>query len=117
MQMREVGTKYWVKTWSWTKAAKTKGRFRRVLLSEAHEHKALFAPQEISQNLAASYNLGPGMRKEVCIFSLSVLSLNDSQIMSYPQRAPCLPGALGNLLDFRAADAFLIRPLSWDPPV
>jgi len=71
MQMREVGTNYWVKTWSWTKPAKTKGRVRQVLLSAAHEHQALFSSQEISQNLAASYDLGPGMSKEVCIFSLS----------------------------------------------
>lgn len=64
MQMREVGTKYWVKTWSWTKPAKTKGRVQQILLSEADECQALFTPQEISRNLAASYDLGPGMRKE-----------------------------------------------------
>ncbi|KAH8756517.1 hypothetical protein BGZ57DRAFT_772360 [Hyaloscypha finlandica] len=65
MQMREVGTKYWVKTWSWTKPAKTKGRVQQILRFEADERQALFTPQEISRNLAASYDLGPGMRKEV----------------------------------------------------
>ncbi|KAE9366137.1 hypothetical protein N431DRAFT_430296 [Stipitochalara longipes BDJ] len=65
MQMREVGTKYWVKTWSWTKPAKTKGRIRQILLSEAHYRQALFTPQEISKNLAVSYELGPGTRKQV----------------------------------------------------
>jgi hypothetical protein len=65
MQMREVGTKYLFKTWSWTKPTKTKGRVRQVLSSEAHERQALFNPQEISQNLASSYDLGSGKGKEV----------------------------------------------------
>jgi hypothetical protein len=65
MQMQEVGTKYQFKTWSWTKPAKTKGRVRQILLSEAHERQALFNPQEISENLAVSYDLGSGTRTEV----------------------------------------------------
>lgn len=64
MEMREVGTKYWVKTWSWTKPYKTKGRVRQILSSEPSDRKALFTRQEISRNLAVSYDLGPGMRKE-----------------------------------------------------
>ncbi|PMD34669.1 hypothetical protein L207DRAFT_588183 [Hyaloscypha variabilis F] len=67
MQMREVGTKYWFKTWSWTKPPKTKGRVRQVLRSGDYERHALFAPQEISRNLAASYDLGPGLRRETKI--------------------------------------------------
>jgi hypothetical protein len=79
MEMREVGTKYWVKTWSWTKPYKTKGRVRQILCSEPSDREALFTPQEISRNLAVSYDLGPGMRKEVCtvpfLFSLNVFCI------------------------------------------
>ena len=67
MQMREVGTQYWVNTWSWTKPYKTKGRVRQILSSLPEDREALFTRQEISRNLAVSYDLGPGMRKEVCI--------------------------------------------------
>jgi hypothetical protein len=76
IEMREVGTKYWVKTWSWTKPYKTKGRVRQILFSEPSDREALFTPQEISRNLAVSYDLGPGMRKEVCTVSFSFLCLN-----------------------------------------
>ena len=67
LQMREVGTKYWVKTWSWTKPYKTKGRVRQILSSYLVTAKLSSHRQEISRNLAVSYDLGPGMRKEVCI--------------------------------------------------
>jgi hypothetical protein len=87
MQMREVGTKYWVKTWSWTNPATTPGRrVRKILLSEAHDRQALFTPQEISRNLAVSYDLGPGMRKGVCTLSSSEpvsQYLDSSRIMKH----------------------------------
>jgi hypothetical protein len=76
LQMREVGTKYWVKTWSWTKPYRTKGRVRQILSSEPSDREALFTSQEISRNLAVSYDLGPGMKKEVCTVPFSFPCLN-----------------------------------------
>jgi len=51
MQMREVGTKYWIKTWSWTKPTETEGRLRQILLSEAHDRQALLRPRKSLETL------------------------------------------------------------------
>lgn len=61
MQMREVGTKYWIKAWSLNN--KNKKQITAVL-SEATERQALFQPQEISHNLSESRKLGSGIRSE-----------------------------------------------------
>jgi hypothetical protein len=62
MQLREVGTKYWVKAWS----LDNKSRQRvKAVVSEATERQALFQPQEISQNLSESRKLGSGICSEV----------------------------------------------------
>jgi hypothetical protein len=97
MQMREVGTKYLIKTWSWTKPANTKGRVRQILSSEAHDRHALFTPQGISRNLAVSYDLGPGMRKEVSMLmynSETVLNISlvveHSDFFSFPFLSTCV---------------------------
>jgi hypothetical protein len=58
MQLREVGTKYWIKAWY-----KSKTQIRAVL-SEATERQALFQSQEISHNLSESHELGSGIRSE-----------------------------------------------------
>jgi hypothetical protein len=64
MQMKEVGTKYWVKLW-WWKEGQTK-RYRELVtsLSEPQERLALFNSQEISRGLSISYKFGAGTRLE-----------------------------------------------------
>jgi hypothetical protein len=58
MQMREVGTKYWIKAWSLNNKNKKK---ITAVLSEATERQALFQSQEISHNLSESRKLGSGI--------------------------------------------------------
>ena len=63
MQMREVGTKYWIKAWS----PSTKGRKNmKVVFSDATERQTLFGLHEIerSSNLSESRRFGSGLRVE-----------------------------------------------------
>lgn len=60
MQMREVGTKYWIKAWS------LNNKSRQVVFSDAIERQTVFGPHEIerSLNLSESRKLGSGIRAE-----------------------------------------------------
>jgi hypothetical protein len=61
MQLREVGTNYWIKAYYLDNKKEKKYASVR---SEATERQALFHAQEISQNLSQSRKLGSGIRFE-----------------------------------------------------
>lgn len=60
MQMREVGTTYWVKAWSYNNSKQN----MKEVLSESIERQTIFNSQEISHHLWESRQLGPGIRAE-----------------------------------------------------
>jgi hypothetical protein len=57
--MREVGTTYWIKVWSYNNSKKMKEVF-----SEAIKRRALFNSQQMSRHLSESCKLGTGIRSE-----------------------------------------------------
>jgi hypothetical protein len=63
MQMREVGTKYWVKVWSFFLSPGGDHEALTAHCFQAKERDAVFASQHLSQNLAESYRLAPGLEE------------------------------------------------------
>jgi hypothetical protein len=63
MQMREVGTEYWIKIWSFAKSHNGDSEELITHRFQALKRDRIFGSQGLSRNLAESYRLGSGLEK------------------------------------------------------
>jgi len=89
MEMKEVGTKYWIKAWALEKRNTTDPNKRKAVFSKVEERQALFRPQEISQSLLESIRLGKGIRmaEDVDEVSEDEDLINDGDLPASPSLA------------------------------